>query len=786
MNNAIKICLAVFGAICALLICAVLALNVATKDKIYSANIALQTWTQNTIEGEIKFEKFTPLLRSKRIANVNIIKYDWDIAYSFVDIKHSGRKITLLQKNAPDSAKKSSADSTTESIADSAKNIDSAIDSASFPQVLGRVTYSIDFYPAIWSIIKIYIKVLLLCAGLYALFKISQLKETANIMCVSYRTGIALFVFVVTLFVLASVGFIAKINITKLHFYIALIISLVCLLKGNPHKLKSVVAYSVFFAVAVFMAFYCYDYSWDGRAYHQMGIYYLAQGWNPIYLQMEEVPHLTQFLSHQIWVEHYLKFAEITQACVYKAFGDIESGKAINYLFAFGAFCFGVAVLSQFKHINLAMIIVLVFLAVFSPVVMAQIGTYYIDGLLGVAICFIVFAMLNLDSAISVKKYAIFALALLGVASIKLTGIAYAGILGIAYFAYSIYCKNFKNAKYIFASGAISLVLIIICNINPLVTNQLQHGHFGYPLMGKDKIDIITSQQPKNFKDNNAVTKLTKSLFGKTQNISQNATSTFKIPFIKYSDESLGDTDTRVGGFGYFFSGIILLCFAIAMLNIRQFYNQKFIFYFVALLGSVIINIEMWWARYVPQMWLLPFCVIVFSYFISLNKCSLILRKLTILFLVLSFISVANLPLNTHYKNTINAQISNLCADEKIYIYLPIGMEKSFGTKMIKQGYDIEIIDKGTFENLSKQITFYPLDNVLDNYGNNQSFWSANSSCGNSNLKSMLDSAPDSAKESSADSAKESSADSAKNIDSAIDSAKILQIAESSKIGGYK
>lgn len=740
MSKIIKIALLAFGAIGAMLICAALALNIATKNEIYSANVVLHSHTQNKIEGEIKFKKFAPLLRSKRIGNINISKYDWDsnIAESIIKIEHSGRKIyiTLLDKNTLDSA----------------KNVESEVDSANLPQILGKVTYSINFIPAIWSIIKIYIEILLLCVGIYALSKISQLKETSKILCVSYRTGIALFIFVVALFMLASIGFVAKINITQSYFYIALIISLVCLLKGNPHKLLSIIVYSACFVAAVFMALYFYDYSWDGRAYHQIGIYYLANDWNPIYLQMEEVPHLAQFLSHQIWVEHYLKFAEITQSCVYMALGNIESGKAINYLFVFGAFCYGVAVLGRFKNINLAIIILLVFLAVFSPVVMAQIGTYYIDGLLGVAILFVLFAMFDLDSAISVKKCAIFSLALLATASIKLTGIAYAGIIGIAYLCYKIYCKDFKSAKFIFASGAIALALIVICNINPLVTNQLQHGHFGYPLMGKDKIDIIASQQPQNFKDNNAFEKLTKSLFGKTQNIGSNGTSTLKIPFIKYSDERLGDTDTRVGGFGYFFSGIILLCFAMVVLNIRRFYNKNFIFYFGVVCASILINPEMWWARYVPQMWILPFIVIIFSYFISQNKSPQILRTLIIFFLCLSFIFTANLPLNTSYKNTINVQLANLCEGEKIYIYLPIGMEKSFGIKLLERGYDIEIIDKSTFENLSKKIAFYPLANVLDNYGDNQSFWSvASSSCGN-----------------------------------LVDSAKFSQIAESSRIGDCK
>lgn len=131
MNKIIKIALLVFGAIGALLICIALALNITTKNEIYSADIALHANMQNKIEGEIRFEKFAPLLRSKRIANIKISKYDLDnnIAESSVKIEQSGRKIyiTILDKNALDSAKnKKFAESAQKSTSDSVNTLDFA------------------------------------------------------------------------------------------------------------------------------------------------------------------------------------------------------------------------------------------------------------------------------------------------------------------------------------------------------------------------------------------------------------------------------------------------------------------------------------------------------------------------------------------------------------------------------------------------------------------------------------------------------------------------------------
>lgn len=691
--------------ITAVLIVGIFALNITHKDKIYTANVILHdsallkdSILQNDfykITARINFSEFAPLLRSTRIAKLYIHKYHFndDINKDLIfNLKNSGRNLYF----------------------------NTSYD-LSHLKDLGSLEYSIDFMPFIKTILRYYIAIL----SLIALFLLgNKIMQDSSFQIISFRVGISFFAFVASLFIMASLGFIIKISIINLYFYASLLLSLWILLYKNPHKIKSILLYVIFAVASAFMAFYYYDDSWDGRAYHQIGIYYLANHYNPIYHQMADLADLRQFLSHQIWIEHYLKFAEITQACVYRAFGFIESGKLINYLFAFGAFLYGIAVLNKLRFFHIAISVLLSFLAVFSPVVMTQIGTYYVDGLLGIAIIFIVLSILDLEIKTARYKYVIFIVALCVAGSIKLTGIAYAGFIGISYLCYKIYTKNHKDSKNILLSGAISIMLIMCCNINPLLTNQIHHGHFGYPLMGKDSIDIISSQQPQNFNGNNRFEKLAKSLFSKTQNISKDGTSTLKFPFIKTKNENLNSPDTRIAGFGYFFSGIIVLCFAFVLINMRHFYHRIFLFCFGVILGSILINSESWWARYVPQMWLLPFIVIIFSYSFSVNKISKILRNMIIFLWILSFLAVANSPISSGYKNTINSQLANIKTSDEILVYLPLGFEKSFGVKLLERGYKMQILDKEAFEKISQEKPFYPLLNVLDNYNNLEAFWS--------------------------------------------------------------
>lgn len=511
-------------------------------------------------------------------------------------------------------------------------------------------------------------------------------------------------------FMLASLGFLLHIPITPLHLPLAFAISLIPLFLAKSREILLGGGAVVLggFSLSFVLSALLYDYSWDGRAYHQIGILYFANGWNPVWQKMADVESLLPYLSHEIWVEHYLKFSEVVASSIVSAFASIapssldtiELGKALNFIAVFGAFLYSVSVLAKFIHPLLATIISL--FASFSPVVGVQIATYYVDGLLScallVAFCAIVdrefYRRQLVDSSpseISSLKRAMFARscilagALLAMASIKLTGIAYAGFIGLGYLVYLLWFYPFKEAKPLIVLGLITGSLIIACNANPLLTNLASGKHFGYPLLGKDKIDIIIGQQPKVFDELNSGTKLLYSLFSRTQNCTAQCTPQLKAPFSRLHDEA-PNVDTRIAGFGAYFSGAVLLSALMVVLFAQGFRRKEILGLLVLVTGSFLINPESWWARYVPQMYFVPLLVLVASYYLSKPPLSSLLRIALLLTITINTALYATqfYKQGSRYKHATQARLDSAktyAKEQKLYIYSN-GWEHSFLHKL--------------------------------------------------------------------------------------------------------
>ena len=511
-------------------------------------------------------------------------------------------------------------------------------------------------------------------------------------------------------FMLASLGFLLHIPITPLHLPLAFAISLIPLFLAKSREILLGGGAVVLggFSLSFVLSALLYDYSWDGRAYHQIGILYFANGWNPVWQKMADVESLLPYLSHEIWVEHYLKFSEVVASSIVSAFASIapssldtiELGKALNFIAVFGAFLYSVSVLAKFIHPLPATIISL--FASFSPVVGVQIATYYVDGLLScallVAFCAIVdrefYRRQLVDSShseISSLKRAMFARscilagALLAMASIKLTGIAYAGFIGLGYLVYLLWFYPFKEAKPLIVLGLITGSLIIACNANPLLTNLASGKHFGYPLLGKDKIDIIIGQQPKVFDELNSGTKLLYSLFSRTQNCTAQCTPQLKAPFSRLHDEA-PNVDTRIAGFGAYFSGAVLLSALMVVLFAQGFRRKEILGLLVLVTGSFLINPESWWARYVPQMYFVPLLVLVASYYLSKPPLSSLLRIALLLTITINTALYATqfYKQGSRYKHATQARLDSAktyAKEQKLYIYSN-GWEHSFLHKL--------------------------------------------------------------------------------------------------------
>ena len=266
--------------------------------------------------------------------------------------------------------------------------------------------------------------------------------------------------------------------------------------------------------------------------------------------------------------------------------------------------------------------LVLTSAAVLNPVVLAQVWTSMNDGVL--ALCILIFAVSMVtwvkqeDGRFLVAGVAAMMLALnLKFSAIPifviLCGFACAG----AYLMRGL-PKAYTAAALLFVPAVAAIFLF---GWSPYMQNFLEQGHIFHPIMGKEAIDIMIgdgaayNNTPEVLKEMSAPERFFFSLFSETH-AGYETLPRLKLPFTVSPEElrAAGGVDVRLAGFGPFFSGSLLLTLGAAiLLYVRRAEcgpaARVLLFVAGALLVSVILMPQNWWARYVPQFWFVPVCV---------------------------------------------------------------------------------------------------------------------------------------------------------------------------------
>jgi hypothetical protein len=178
-------------------------------------------------------------------------------------------------------------------------------------------------------------------------------------------------------------------------------------------------------------------------------------------------------------------------------------------------------------------------------------------------------------------------------------------------------------------SGLLFIVAVVVIGYNPYITNTKIYGHPLYPVYGANSVDIISDQSPAEFAGLNRFAKAFRSYFGETDNIlaSSGDRIRLKIPltFSREEVKRLDDFDLRVAGFGPLFSGFVLLAVALyglfafmalatggvslgAKFRLRDYPLEIMAALFLITACSIP---EFWWARFSPQLWLIPILLLM-------------------------------------------------------------------------------------------------------------------------------------------------------------------------------
>ncbi len=353
-----------------------------------------------------------------------------------------------------------------------------------------------------------------------------------------------------------------------------------------------------------------YDLSVDGQFYQQEALIQLAGGWNPFYEASLASPE-----GPSVWLEHYAKGPWIVGAALYQLAGRIETAKCANGLLILGTLCF--VLHGLLRHgLALTLAAATASLAALNPVAVCQVVTFCVDGQMAAYL-----TILTVLAALSLQEHDLWvdlalSLAVLCLVNVKLTGGLYAGIILAPVFLRLWLTRRARLAARPALAAATGAALgILVVGFSPYVTNALDHGHPAYPLAGRDAVDFMTDSTPADIIPMNRVARLATSLFARSENIAVPHLTHRKWPFAVSSQEIrlFFIPDARVAGFGPLFSGVLVLSLA---LGLALWWSRPGAAVYAScaaatLLASVLVHEHGWWARYVPQLWLIPLLLVV-------------------------------------------------------------------------------------------------------------------------------------------------------------------------------
>jgi hypothetical protein len=375
--------------------------------------------------------------------------------------------------------------------------------------------------------------------------------------------------------------------------------------------------------LALLLSAFYYDLSWDGEWYHQTAILAIARGWNPLADPMRLFAS-----SLKLWVRHYAKGPWYMAAAIYDTTGRIELGKCIDWLALAAMFLavLGACLdggLRRSRAIGIAVVVAL------NPVVMSEITTYLVDGIM---ISFLVVAAASVFSGLRRPGMAI---VVAGVAAsivainAKFTGLVF---LCFVFAAAGLWCLCRQRKNLLPLTGlAVAAILAGACvwGFNPYVTNTRYVQQPFYPVLGSAKYPSLTQQgregielyeTPKNIMGRNRLVRFGYAIFGRPGNqpYQKGRDASLMWPFTA----GLGDLyaykyhETRVAGFGPFFSGCLLLSASLGvwLLIPRSSLRWALLLPLGAIIASLLISVHLWWPRYGPQLWLLPIVPLVAAF----------------------------------------------------------------------------------------------------------------------------------------------------------------------------
>ncbi len=209
----------------------------------------------------------------------------------------------------------------------------------------------------------------------------------------------------------------------------------------------------------------------------------------------------------------------------------------------------------------------------------------------------------------------------------KFTGLVFLCVVAAAGALWCFVARREKFRGFVAISAAALFAGTCVWGYNPYVTNTLHRGQPFFPVLGSARYPGTRNPEqanehgetPKNMVGRGRLVRFGYAIFGRPGNqpYQKGRNASLMWPFAARLEDlyAYNYHETRVAGFGPYFSGCLLFSLALClwlMAADRRRWALGLIF--GTIVASLLISPALWWPRYGPQLWLVPATPLIFIF----------------------------------------------------------------------------------------------------------------------------------------------------------------------------
>ena len=437
---------------------------------------------------------------------------------------------------------------------------------------------------------------------------------------------------------------------TKYHLLVAFMLTLGTIAWGCQwDRKKSVVQGAIFTAVMLLCAGYTSlfiekGYWFDGLTYHKPAVIEIKNGWNPIWeynsIRDQGYEDYWDWSLDRWWLQtkHFPKADWYINAVFYAFSGNLDLGHLSRVFYLLVTFIVIFAAIASMFRLSGYQCFFLAYAAALNPFSIIFCFSGVLDGALGACLA-ILFFTLSAYLKSKDKRFLPFVIASIVIAAnLKFTGVVYVAVFLVCMLIPSAakfltaktqrLCKGRKEFdETLIGSLVLATVLALIVGINPYLHHLYHHYTPFYPLHtvrkidDLDRVDFMKELTAHNVGDANKLQQLffyylntsdyhpSGPDFWEGEEYGVHTITVNKVPFNRYSNDHYTDFHAFHVYFDHHFGNLFMVSMWFSLLMMPFIRRKEHWFLLLAVWATIWVQPHIWYARYIPHLWLIPIIV---------------------------------------------------------------------------------------------------------------------------------------------------------------------------------